>query len=242
MLFFHKRGTLPRLIAPACAAVIVAAGQSSRMNGIDKIMAPLGGEPLVLHTLRTFDTNAFVQEIVVVTREELIVPIAELCRSESLSKVRLVLLGGDTRLDSVRAGLDGVSGKAKLVAVHDGARPLVPDEVITAAILKAAETGAAAPALPVKDTVKIAERGFVTGTPTRSSLFLVQTPQVFDRDLLAGALQKAAQDGAEVTDDCSAVERMGMRVALTKGSEDAVKITTPHDFLVAEAILSGRAY
>ena len=147
---------------------------------------------------------------------------------------------GDTRTASVLAGAREVSGEAELIAIHDGARPLVPPEVVDAAILRAAECGAAAPAVPVKDTVKRASGALVEATLDRDSLFAVQTPQVFQADLIRGALQKALDDGAAVTDDCAAVERIGMTVALTEGSYENIKITTPTDLLIAEAILSGR--
>ena len=126
------------------------------------------------------------------------------------------------------------------MAVHDGARPLVTEEIVNAAIEKAGQTGAAAPAIPVKDTIKIAKDGIVERTPNRATLFAVQTPQVFDRDLLRGALQKAREDQAEVTDDCMACERIGMKVHLVAGSEENLKITTPLDLVLADEILAGR--
>lgn len=225
---------------PRCAAVVPAAGSSRRMEGQDKILLPLDDVPVLVHTLRALSASERIQEIVVVTREDLIVPVGQLCRDCGLDKVTKVLVGGATRTDSVLTGVEEVSARAQLIAVHDGARPLVTVEVIDEAIRKAGECGAAAPAVPVKDTVKRAVNGVVAETPDRAQLFAVQTPQVFDSDLLLGALHKAVEDGASITDDCSAVERIGMKVCLTAGSYENIKITTPADVLVAEAILHSR--
>ena len=225
---------------PRCAAVVPAAGSSRRMGGQDKILLPLDDIPVLIHTLRALSASERIQEIVVVTREDLIVPVGQLCRDCALDKVTKVLVGGATRADSVLIGVEEVSGRAELIAVHDGARPLVTVEVIDAAIRKAAECGAAAPAVPVKDTVKRALDGVVVETPDRTQLFAVQTPQVFDSDLLLGALRRAVEDGAAITDDCGAVERIGMKVCLTEGSYENIKITTPADMLMAEAILHSR--
>ena len=225
---------------PYCAAVIVAAGSATRMDGIDKAVAPLGLEPVIVHAVRPFQQSRRVQEIVVVTREDLLVPIGQALQDAGMDKVTMVVVGGASRAESVIIGLDTVSKKARLVAVHDGARPLVTGQIVDAAIQKAAETGAAAPAIPVKDTIKIAKDGLVECTPNRSNLFAVQTPQVFDRDLLRGALQKAREDQIEVTDDCMACERIGMKVHLVAGSEENLKITTPMDLVLADEILAGR--
>ena len=225
---------------PRCAAVVPAAGSSRRMGGQDKILLPLDDIPVLMHALRALSASERIQEIVVVTREDLIVPVGQLCRDCALDKVTKVLVGGATRADSVLIGVEEVSGRAELIAVHDGARPLVTVEVIDAAIRRAAECGAAAPAVPVKDTVKRALDGVVVETPDRTQLFAVQTPQVFDSDLLLGALRRAVEDGAAITDDCGAVERIGMKVCLTEGSYENIKITTPADMLMAEAILHSR--
>ena len=229
-----------KLKAKTCAAVIVAAGSASRMGGIDKVMATIGLEPMLVHTVRAFQENAFVTEIVIVTREDLLAEAARLCKEAGLDKVKCVVLGGASRTESVLNGLNAVSRDVQLSAIHDAARPFVSQEVITAAILKGADTGAAAPAVPVKDTIKVAENGVVTDTPVRSTLKAVQTPQVFDSDFIRGALYKAQQDGAELTDDCMAAERLGMKVHLTEGSEENFKVTTPIDLMIANAILDER--
>ena len=218
-----------------CGAVIVAAGTASRMGGIDKVMAPLGGEPMILRTVRTFQECDAVREIVVVTREDLLTDIMGLCAD--FSKVRAVVAGGSDRQASVRAGLNALSGKVRLAAVHDGARPLISWQVIDRTVRAANTYSAAAPAIPVKDTIKVVKGGVVITTPDRSRLNAVQTPQVFDIDLLRGALKKAQQDGAAITDDCSAVENMGMSVKIVEGDERNLKVTTPMDLKIAEMLL-----
>ena len=152
-----------------------------------------------------------------------------------------VVCGGATRTESVLAAAMEANPKAQLLAVHDGARPLVRPEEFDHVIRFACNTYAAAPAVPVTDTVKVAdETGLVTGTPDRSTLRAVQTPQVFRAELLKAALQAAVRDGASVTDDCAAVERLGKQVYLTEGSRENIKITTPIDIAIAEAILRQR--
>ena len=218
-----------------CGAVIVAAGSASRMGGIDKVMAPLGGEPMIVKTVRAFQQCDAIREIVVVTRPDLIVPIMDLCAS--MDKVRAVVAGGSSRQASVSLGLNALSEKVKLAAIQDGARPFVTWQLIDRVVRAAHSFGAAAPAIPVKDTIKEVGGGVVKQTPDRSTLFAVQTPQVFDFDLLRAALKKAEQENAQVTDDCSAVERMGMSVKIVEGDERNIKVTTPLDLKIAELLL-----
>ena len=218
-----------------CGAVILAAGFASRMGGIDKVMAPLGGEPMIARTVRTFQACDAVSEIVIVTREDLILPITNLTRS--CDKVKAVVAGGKSRQESVGKGLNALGKDVKLAAVHDGARPLITWQLIDCCVRAANTYGAAAPAIPVKDTIKTVEGGIVVNTPERAKLRAVQTPQVFDIDLLKGALLKAYQDGAEVTDDCSAVERLGMKIKIVEGDEKNLKVTTPMDLKIAEMLL-----
>ena len=218
-----------------CGAVIVAAGSASRMGGIDKVMAPLGGEPMIVKTVRAFQQCDAIREIVVVTRPDLIVPIMDLCAS--MDKVRAVGAGGSSRQASVSLGLNALSEKVKLAAIQDGARPFVTWQLIDRVVRAAHSFGAAAPAIPVKDTIKEVGGGVVKQTPDRSTLFAVQTPQVFDFDLLRAALKKAEQENAQVTDDCSAVERMGMSGKIVEGDERNIKVTTPLDLKIAELLL-----
>lgn len=218
-----------------CGAVIVAAGTASRMGGIDKVMAPLGGVPVIARTVNAFESSDFIQEIVVVTRPELIAPIQTLCAGAT--KLKAVVAGGNCRCESVENGLQALSDKVELAAIQDGARPLVSGEVIARTVEAANTYGAAAPAVPVKDTVKVVREGVVSATPDRSTLRAVQTPQIFDVQLLRQALRKAAQDGADITDDCSAVERTGHPVRLVPGEEKNLKITTPMDLTIAALLL-----
>ena len=218
-----------------CGAVIVAAGTASRMGGIDKVMAELEGEPMILRTVRTFQTCDAIKEIIIVTRADLILPITNLCAG--MDKVKAVVLGGSSRQESVERGLSALSDKVKLAAVQDGARPLITHAVIDRTVRAAHSYGAAAPAIPVKDTIKVVTGGVVTSTPDRKTLQAVQTPQVFDLDMLKGALKKAKEDGAEVTDDCSAVERLGMSIKIVEGDERNIKVTTPMDLKIAKQLL-----
>ena len=218
-----------------CGAVIVAAGSASRMKGIDKIMTDLGGMPVIARTVKAFQECDCISEIVIVTREDLIPAVTAACLG--MEKVTAVVAGGDSRQESVNNGLNALSDKVKLAAIQDGARPFATWQMIDRVVRAANTYGAAAPAIPVKDTIKVVNGGVVTGTPERKTLNAVQTPQVFDKDLLRAALKKAKEDGAEVTDDCSAVERMGMSVKIVEGDERNIKITTPMDLKIAMLIL-----
>ena len=218
-----------------CGAVIVAAGSASRMGGIDKVMADLDGEPMIVRTVRAFQNCDAIASIVIVTREDLIQPIAGLCRD--MKKVVAVVAGGGSRQESVHLGLNALPKGTKLAAVHDGARPLISWQIIDRVVRAANTYGAAAPAIPVKDTIKVVSGGLVKETPDRATLQAVQTPQVFDFDLLRGALKKAETDGASVTDDCSAVERTGMKIKIVEGDERNLKVTTPMDLKIAELLL-----
>ncbi len=218
-----------------CGAVIVAAGSASRMGGIDKVMAPLGGEPMILRTVRTFQNCEAIREIVVVTRLDLIEKLTELCAG--FDKVRAVVVGGADRPASVQAGLNALSKQVRLVAVQDGARPLITDAVIDRTVRTAHTYGAAAPAVPVKDTIKVVKGGIVRATPDRSTLQAIQTPQVFDIAILKGGLKKAFKKGVTITDDCSAVELLGMSVKIVEGDERNLKVTTPPDLKIAQLLL-----
>ena len=235
-----KVSAVLRTILPLkyCGAVIVAAGSASRMGGIDKVMAPLCGEPMICHTVRAFQKAPAIREIVIVTRGDLIEPITELCKP--FDKVKMVTEGGSSRQESVEKGLDALSKKVQLAAIQDGARPLITGEVIERTVRAAHTYGAAAPGIPVKDTIKVVTGGIITDTPDRSTLQAVQTPQVFDYDLLRAALQKARNENAQLTDDCSAVERMKMSVKMVEGDEHNIKVTTPMDLKIAQMLLEER--
>ena len=234
-LFQRKKGA-----EPICSVIVVAAGSARRMEGIDKILTKLGELPVLIHTLYAFQDCPMISEVIVVTREDLIVTAGDLCRQFGMSKVKAIVKGGEERINSVQAGLAQVRPDADLIAIHDGARPLLPQKVLQDVLKKAQITGAAAPALPMTDTIKRTEKGVAVETLDRTTLFAVQTPQVFEAGLIQAAIQKAIQDGAALTDDCAAVERMGMKVSLTEGSRENLKLTTPFDLIVAEGILEAR--
>ena len=220
---------------PAASAVVVAAGSGTRFGG-DKLMTELGGIPVLIHTLRAFERSSLISEIVLVTRSEALEEISAFCASYGIQKLTSVVPGGATRTESCFAGAMAVSGKADIIAIHDGARPLVTEEIIDAAVWAAYRHSAAVPAVPVRDTVKMAAGGVVTTTPERELLYAVQTPQCFQKDLIKGALLKAVEEHWEITDDCMAVERIGGKIWLTEGSEENLKITTPLDLELAELI------
>ena len=220
-----------------CTAVVVAAGSASRMKGIDKTVAPIGGVPLILRTVEALARSERITDILVVTREDLIPEVSRLCGA--VAKLSAVIAGGSSRSESVSKGLRQATGE--LVAIHDGARPFVTGELIDRTVSAAEEVGGAAPAIPVKDTIKVAQGARIQSTPDRSTLFAVQTPQVFYREEILKALTFATEQGIPLTDDCSAAEAMGMPVVLTEGSEENIKITTPMDLILGEAILKRRS-
>jgi len=220
-----------------CTAVIVAAGSSRRM-GADKLFLPMAGIPVLVRTLLQFQRCDSVDEIIVVTRDDKLVEVAEYCKQYEITKATKILQGGKERVESSAAGVFEADRHSLYIAIADGARPLVSPELISKTVEAAKKYGAAAPAVPVKDTIKTAENGLVTGTPDRSKLFAIQTPQVFSADIIKGALTKAMRENIPVTDDCSAVEAMGHPVYLVEGSYRNLKITTQEDLIVSEAYLA----
>lgn len=232
--------TIRKLHHSYCSVVVVAAGASTRM-GKEKLLLEIDGKPVLALTLSALQQSEHVDEIVVVTRPELFEAVGELRERYGLDKVTKLIVGGETRTESALAGVVAASKKAKIIAIHDGARPFVTDEVIADAVHYAVLYQAAAPAVPLKDTVKIAEKGVVSETPDRASLYAVQTPQAFHADIIKAALTKAVQDGVAYTDDCGAAEALGCVVRLSRGDEDNIKITTPADLVLAEAILEKRS-
>ena len=237
MAFFKKFRDAQR---PCCAALVAAAGSSSRMGGVNKLLQPLDGIPVLARTLTALQMARRIDEIVVAAREEDFLEISQLCRTYGITKCTKVIRGGESRAHSVLlAALEAGEGM-ELLAVQDGARPLVTPELIDAVVTAAFRCNAAAPAVPVRDTIKRREGDRVTETVNRESLAAVQTPQVFEASLLKAALQSAMEAGAALTDDCSAVERLGKIVYLVDGDPENLKITTPLDLVLAEAILEDR--
>lgn len=218
-------------------AVIVAAGASTRMASVDKTLALLGGAPLIARTVETFEACAAVDEVVVVAAEHNFTAVEGLRLSRGWRKVSAVCLGGARRQDSVRLGLAAL-GACEWALVHDGARPLVSPGLIERGIEAASGTGVAIAAVTPKDTVKeLAADGDVGRTLERAQLVAVQTPQVFRRGLLERAHAEIADD---VTDDAAMVERLGMSVSVYEGDYANIKVTTPDDLAVAEALLAVR--
>ncbi len=219
------------------AAVLVCGGNASRMGGIRKILHPLGDSTVLMHGLRTFCACESVSELVVVVRQQDRADFEEIIRQAAISLPLRVTEGGSTRQESVKNGFAVLQTDCQYIAVHDGARPLVRPADIEQVIADARTHGAATLGVPVKDTVKVVRDGFITDTPDRSTLWLTQTPQVFRRSLYAKALAKAAADGTDYTDDCQLVEALGVQVYMTRGDYVNIKLTTPEDFAVAEALL-----
>lgn len=226
---------------PFCTAIVPAAGRSARMGGENKLFLELNGVPVLLRTLQAIDRAELVDEIIVATRQDTLLEVADLCARGGLNKPLRVVRGGESRTESVLAAAMEANPKTEFLAVHDGARPLVRPEEFDEIVRYGIRTLATAPALPVSDTIKTAdEAGLVTGTPDRRTLFAIQTPQVFRAELLKAALQSAVDSQVELTDDCAAVERIGKQVYLTEGNRENIKITTPFDLDLAETILRRR--
>ena len=232
-------GGLKNLQRKFCTAVVVAAGCSERM-GQDKMFMEIGKIPVLARAIQPFETCQAVDEIIVVTRAESLEEVSTLCRNYRLRKVSKVIVGGATRTESALAGVSQASKNAKLICIHDGARPLVTPEIIEQTVRAAQFSMAAAPAVPVKDTVRIHREGDVYDTPDRKEVFAMQTPQAFDADLIKAALTAAVNSGKSYTDDCAAVEALGAAVRLTQGSEENLKITTQEDLLLAGLIAEKR--
>src|SRR5438093_1787453 len=222
-------------------AIFVAAGSSQRM-GFDKLFATIAGEPVIAHPIRAFDQAISVSEIIVVAREDRRNHIEKINRHSGFKKLRSIVTGGERRQDSVRAGLDRAERGAKYVAVHDGARPLITPEQIERAFTQCRVHGAAALAQPVNDTLKRADADLcVAGSVDRHQLYAMQTPQIFQRKLLEDAYRAVYAENILVTDEVSAVERLGYKVALVFDDDFNFKITYPRDLPVADFIIRDRA-
>jgi 2-C-methyl-D-erythritol 4-phosphate cytidylyltransferase len=218
-------------------AVIVAAGESQRMGGVDKVLALLGGKPVLARTIDVFQNCNSIDQIVIVLSEQNLEPGKRLVAEQGWSKVTDVCPGGRRRQDSVVAGLSRLKD-CYWVVIHDGARPLLTENLISCGLNEARETGTAVAAVPVTDTIKAAgDDRIVRQTPSRQNLWAVQTPQVFGYHIIAEAYRRAT---GEVTDDASLVEQLGGKVKLYMGSYDNIKITTPDDLVLAEVLWQKR--
>lgn len=225
----------------SCCAVIVAAGSGSRMGaGVNKQFLEIAGKPVLAYTLEAFDRANTIRDVVIVAKSEEIVTVSDLVREFGIQKVRNIVAGGAVRQQSVYNGVMAVEGCTH-VAIHDGARPFILPETIDKVVQEAWKFGAAAVGVRVNDTIKRCDdKGIITETVDRSSLWAVQTPQVFDRAVILGAHQYVQQHGLDVTDDCMALEAMGGQVRMVEGQYSNRKMTTPEDLVYGEAIVAQR--
>ncbi len=226
---------------PYCSAVIVAAGNSQRM-GKDKILMDLKDKPVIAYTLEAFQKSEYIDEIVVVTKLDNLAVIADICNEYGITKTSKVVCGGKTRAESSLAGILSVSDEATHIAVHDGARPFVTDKVIERCMIAARNCPAVTPGVSAIDTVRILnKKDTVVSTPDRNLVALIQTPQIFDADVIRNAMEKAVEKKLPITDDCSAVEAMGIKACVVSGDPDNIKLTTARDIYIAERIIEERS-
>lgn len=225
---------------PFVTAVIVAAGNSTRMGGVNKQFLLIDGVPVLIRTLLAFSQSDMIDEIIVAAREEDIPKMFAMIKEYKVLKVTDIVKGGKTRQESVFNAIRRSSPLSEYFAIHDGARPLVTEKIIEDTVHEAFSTGAAATGVRVKDTVKVVnENGFITATPDRNYLWAVHTPQVFERRLYLSAIDNVL-NSEMFTDDCKLLEEYGAEVKMVEGSYENIKITTPEDTDVAQAILYRR--
>ena len=222
------------------SAVIVSAGNSTRMGGINKQFLELDGAPVIVDTITIFQRCYMIDEIIIVTRESEIDAVAKLVEKHDFYKVNNIVAGGETRQLSVYEGVTSTSNITDLVVIHDGARPLVTVKVIEETIKAAAEFGAAATGVKVKDTVKVVDdNDNIIDTPDRTYMRFIQTPQVFDKKLYLDAVN-TVENNKDFTDDCKLLEAYGKTVKFVDGDYENIKITTPEDVELAESYLKRR--
>jgi len=221
-------------------AIIVAGGSGNRMgNSRSKQYLLLGGVPILVHTLRTFERASAINHIILVVPEnDIDYTRHSIIEQYQISKVKQIVAGGRQRQDSVRNGLDIVSDENEIVVIHDGVRPFVSEETINASVQKAFEEDAVTVGVAVKDTVKSVDRnGLIKKTLKRDTMWLTQTPQAFKIEIIKRAYQRAYEDNIYGTDDASLVERIDIKVRMINGSYDNIKITTPEDLELGEYLL-----
>ena len=218
------------------SAIIVCGGSSSRMNGVNKLLLPLGNTNVAGRSMLAFEQCPEVGDIVVVCRERDRKELENTAEKLGIAKLRGFAEGGGTRQESVFSGLKKISPETSLIAVHDGARPLVKPEQIVRTARDAEVFGAAVLGVPVKDTIKVVNDGLITDTPYRPSLYITQTPQIFKRRIYFEAVDFALEHGLDFTDDCQLAEAIGVKVCMTEGGYENIKITTPEDILLEEQI------
>ncbi len=223
------------------SAVIVSAGNSTRMGGGNKQFLELDGSPVIAHSISAFQKNSLIDEIIVVTRESDIDVVANIINIYDFNKVKKIVAGGETRQLSVYNGIISTSHDADLVVIHDGARPLVSEQIINKTIVNAVEYGAAATGVKVKDTVKVVDDSDnIIATPDRTYMRFIQTPQVFNKKLYLNAVN-SVKNSRDFTDDCMLIEAYGKTVKYVDGNYENIKITTPEDVELAESYLKRRS-
>ncbi len=218
-------------------AIIVAAGKGTRFNsGRPKQFLEILGKPVIIHTLERFERCGAIDEIILVLSAEEINDFTVTAESEGITKLKKIVVGGASRAESVRNGFDALDSGCEVVAVHDGARPLVTSDEITRTVEKAAEVGAACLVAPLTDTIKTIDGELITGTVDRTKLRRALTPQAFHYDILRRALAESVLDDG-VTDECSLVEKLGIEIAFVEGDPRNIKITTPDDLVFVGSII-----
>lgn len=223
-------------------ALIVAAGSSSRMKSSkNKLLLDLKGMPVIARTLLAFEKTACIHEIVLVCREEEQEEMTEIARTFGIRKLAAAVPGGSTRQQSVFQGIRAADERTTHFAIHDGARALITSDDIQRSVTDGIRFGASSLGVPVKDTIKVVDaEGYVKDTPSRTFMWNVQTPQVFEKTVYQRAMEKAEQDQADYTDDCQLIEQLGVKVHLCMGSYENIKITTRDDLALGEHILQLR--
>lgn len=224
---------------PFVTAIIAAAGSSSRMNGINKLLFEIDGMPVIARTIGKFNSNDNISEIVISARSSDIEAIKEIVSKYDFSKVTAIVDGGDTRAQSIKNSVIASSDKAEYFAIHDGARPLITAKVIDETIDNAIKYRAAVAGVRVKDTIKVVDGGFITNTPERSTLWAVHTPQIFEKNLYLDAIANAENCKTEITDDSMLVEMLGVKVFMVNDEYSNIKITTPDDLSIVEQYIKG---
>jgi len=224
------------------SCIVAAGGSGSRMGAEkNKLFLELAGRPVIAYTLMALEQSELIDEIILSAREEDMMELRRIAEEYAISKLSTIVRGGAHRAASVKSALSAVSKEATVVAVHDGARPLIEEKHIHNAVVEAAKGGAAAVGVRPKCTLKQAdENGFITETVDRSVMFEIQTPQVFGKDIILKAYEAAEDILAQATDDCSLVERLGVRIRVVEGSYRNIKVTTPEDIVIAESLLEER--
>ena len=224
---------------PICTAVIVAAGKGRRMGTeVSKQFLPLCGKEILAHSVEKFEKAEKIRDIVLVTGEDSLQDVRDMAQEYSWKKITSVVAGGKERQDSVWNGLQAVSADTEIVLIHDGVRPFVTEDILNHSIETAVEMGGCVAGVPAKDTIKVCNsENIAVATPDRSTLWQIQTPQTFRKDLILQAYQKAKAEGFVGTDDASLAEYSGCPVKVIMGSYRNIKITTKEDLLIGEAFL-----